>query len=154
MQKRDYQQPERKGEFWDLWIPELRPRPYTHPHPFLIRACSGESSIVEMARLGRPFLMNVQSDEVTCHRLGLCRDTMAASGFDEAHVARPRTDLSGGISSSVRQMKRLCVLAFRCSRRNASSAARCARVLMSAVKVWRSRGNRCCTIGRKERHVA
>lgn len=78
---------EHKGEFWDLWIPELRPRPYTHPHPFLIRACSGESSMVEMARLGRPFLMNVQSDEVTCQRLELYRDTMAASGFDEAHVA-------------------------------------------------------------------
>ena len=67
---------------------------------------------------------------------------MAASGFDEAHVAHALEQTwVWRISSSVRQMKRLCVLAFRCSRRNASSAARCARAFSpSAVKVWRSRG--------------
>jgi len=43
---------------------------------------------LEMARAGRPFLMNVQSNEVTRHRMELYRRTMRESGFDEAAVAR------------------------------------------------------------------
>src|SRR5215468_6626731 len=41
---------EHRGRFWSLRLPLLRPRPYTIPHPYLIRACSGEESMVEMAR--------------------------------------------------------------------------------------------------------
>ncbi len=79
---------EHKGKYWDIWLPKLRPQPYTKPHPYLIRACSGEASMVDMARQGRPFLMNVQTDEVTRHRMDLYRQTMAESGFDDAHIAQ------------------------------------------------------------------
>lgn len=79
---------EHKGKYWDLWLPTLRPRPYTKPHPYVIRACSGQDSMLDMARQGRPFLMNVQSDAVTRHRMDLYRQTMRGGGFDEAHVAR------------------------------------------------------------------
>ena len=41
-----------------------------------------------MARAGRPFLMNIQSNEVTRHRMDLYRKTMRDSGFDEAAIAR------------------------------------------------------------------
>ena len=41
-----------------------------------------------MAREGRPFLMNIQSNEVTKHRMDLYRKTMRDSGFDEATVTR------------------------------------------------------------------
>ena len=41
-----------------------------------------------MAREGRPFLMNIQSNEVTKHRMDLYRKTMRDSGYDEATVAR------------------------------------------------------------------
>ena len=75
------------GRYWDLNVPMLRPRPYTKPHPALIRAASGEASLVELARQGRPFLMNVQSMAVTRHRIALYRKTMRASGFDEESVA-------------------------------------------------------------------
>ncbi len=78
---------EHKGKYWDLWLPLLRPRPYTKPHPFMIRACSGEASTMDMARQGRPFLMNVQTDEVTKTRMDLYRKTMREAGFDDAHVA-------------------------------------------------------------------
>lgn len=44
--------------------------------------------MVDMARQGRPFLMNVQTDEVTQHRMDLYRKTMAESGFDDAHIAQ------------------------------------------------------------------
>src|SRR5438045_1859804 len=45
------------GKFWRLDVPMLRPRPYTKPHPPLVRAASGEASMLELARQGRPFLM-------------------------------------------------------------------------------------------------
>ena len=79
---------EHKGKFWNLWLPKLRPETYTKPHPYMIRACSGEESMLGMAREGRPFMMNVQTDEVTQHRMDLYRRTMAESGFDDAHIAQ------------------------------------------------------------------
>ena len=78
---------EHHGKYWDIWLPALRPRPYTRPHPFVIRACSGEESMLEMARQGRPFLMNVQTNEVTKHRMDLYRQTMHHAGFDDAEIA-------------------------------------------------------------------
>lgn len=77
-----------RGKFWTLRLPLLRPRPFTKPHPPIIRACAGEEAMLEMARAGRPFLMNVQSNEVTRHRMDLYRRTMRESGFDEATIAR------------------------------------------------------------------
>ncbi len=79
---------EHKGKFWNLRMPLLRPRPYTKPHPFIIRACSGEEAMLGMARAGRPFLMNIQSNEITAQRMDLYRKTMRESGFDEAAIAR------------------------------------------------------------------
>src|SRR3979409_2397694 len=69
-------------------LPLRRRRPYTKPHPFIVRACSSEEAMLGMAREGRPFLMNIQSNEVTKHRMDLYRKTLRESGFDEATVAR------------------------------------------------------------------
>jgi alkanesulfonate monooxygenase SsuD/methylene tetrahydromethanopterin reductase-like flavin-dependent oxidoreductase (luciferase family) len=85
----DYQH---HGKFWNLRLPLLRPRPFTQPHPPIVRACSGEEAMVGMARAGRPFLMNVQSNEVTRHRMDLYRKTMREAGFDEDTVARNVAD--------------------------------------------------------------
>jgi alkanesulfonate monooxygenase SsuD/methylene tetrahydromethanopterin reductase-like flavin-dependent oxidoreductase (luciferase family) len=79
---------EHKGRFWNLRLPLLRPRPYTKPHPFIIRACASEEAMLGMARAGRPFLMNIQSNEVTKRRMELYRATMREAGFDEETVAR------------------------------------------------------------------
>jgi alkanesulfonate monooxygenase SsuD/methylene tetrahydromethanopterin reductase-like flavin-dependent oxidoreductase (luciferase family) len=79
---------EHTGKFWNLRLPLLRPRPYTSPHPRIIRAASGEASMLDLARAGRPFLMNIQSNEVTQRRMDLYRQTMRESGFDEAAIAR------------------------------------------------------------------
>jgi alkanesulfonate monooxygenase SsuD/methylene tetrahydromethanopterin reductase-like flavin-dependent oxidoreductase (luciferase family) len=78
---------EHKGKYWHLKIPMLRPRPYTKPHPPLIRAASGEASLLELARQGRPFLMNVQSMETTRHRVALYRQTMREAGFEDETIA-------------------------------------------------------------------
>ncbi len=77
-----------EGKYWNLRLPQLRPRPYTKPHPEIVRACSSEEAMLGMAREGRPFLMNIQSNEVTRHRMDRYRSTMRESGHDEATVAR------------------------------------------------------------------
>ena len=78
---------EHKGNYWSLKVPMLRPRPYTKPHPPLIHAASGDASLLELARQGRPFLMNVQSMAVTRARVEHYRKTMRKAGFDEERIA-------------------------------------------------------------------
>jgi alkanesulfonate monooxygenase SsuD/methylene tetrahydromethanopterin reductase-like flavin-dependent oxidoreductase (luciferase family) len=76
-----------RGKYWNLDVPMLRPRPYTKPHPPIIRAASGEGSMLELARQGRPFLMNVQSRSVTRQRIELYRRTMRQSDYGEDRIA-------------------------------------------------------------------
>ncbi len=75
------------GRFWQLQVPMLRPRAYTRPHPAVIRGSSGETSLIELAREGKPFMMNVQSLETTARRVELYRRTMREAGFGETIVA-------------------------------------------------------------------
>jgi len=79
---------EHHGKYWDLKVPMLRPPPFTKPHPLVVRAASGEASMLELARQGRPFLMNVQPMAVTRHRLSLYQKTMRQCGYDEERIAR------------------------------------------------------------------
>jgi alkanesulfonate monooxygenase SsuD/methylene tetrahydromethanopterin reductase-like flavin-dependent oxidoreductase (luciferase family) len=65
----------------------LRPRPYTRPHPPIIRAASGEASMLALARQGRPFLLNVQSLAVTRRRFERYREAMRDAGFGEEQTA-------------------------------------------------------------------
>ena len=77
---------EHRGKYWNLQLPLLRPRPYTKPHPYIIRASSSAASLPALARAGRPFLMNVQSNEVTAERLDLYRQAMREAGHGEAKI--------------------------------------------------------------------
>ena len=77
-----------EGRFWKSSFPILRPRPYQKPHPPLIRACITESSMVEMAKIGRPVLMGVLTVDGLRHRLQLYKDTMREEGFGEDGVER------------------------------------------------------------------
>src|SRR6202008_2058965 len=65
-----------------------RPLPYTKPHPYVIRSASSEDGMLHIARQGRPFMMNVQSNEVTRRRMDLYRRTLREQGMDEGAVAR------------------------------------------------------------------
>jgi alkanesulfonate monooxygenase SsuD/methylene tetrahydromethanopterin reductase-like flavin-dependent oxidoreductase (luciferase family) len=76
-----------RGKYWNLDVPMLRPRPFTKPHPVIIRPASGEASMLELARQGRPFLMNVQTLPVTRQRMELYRNTMRESGYGEDRIA-------------------------------------------------------------------
>jgi alkanesulfonate monooxygenase SsuD/methylene tetrahydromethanopterin reductase-like flavin-dependent oxidoreductase (luciferase family) len=77
---------EHHGRFWDLKVPMLRPRPFTKPHPSIIRAASGEASMLALARQGRPFLLNVQSTAVTRRRFERYRQAMREAGFAAARI--------------------------------------------------------------------
>ena len=41
---------EHHGRFWDLKVPMLRPRPYTQPHPYVIRSASSEEGMLHIAQ--------------------------------------------------------------------------------------------------------
>ena len=45
------------GKYWNFEIPMLRPRPYTKPHPQILRSVASEASLAAQARQGRPVLM-------------------------------------------------------------------------------------------------
>ncbi len=75
-----------KGEHWDVEFPLLRPRPYQQPHPPLIRACISEASTVEMARIGRPVMIGIQTLPNLKSRLERYRETMLDAGFSESQT--------------------------------------------------------------------
>ncbi len=78
---------EHHGRFFDLKLPALRPAPFTRPHPYVIRAAATEHGMLDVARQGRPFMMNVQSNAVTAQRMDLYRQTLREIGQDEATIA-------------------------------------------------------------------
>lgn len=78
---------EHHGQHFNLKLPAFRPIPYTKPHPYVIRAAATEHGMLDIARRGRPFMMNVQSNEVTAQRMDLYRQTLRSIGLDEAAVA-------------------------------------------------------------------
>ena len=83
---------EHRGKYWQLRLPLLRPRPFTKPHPPIIRACASEDAVREMARAGRPFLMNVQTNSVTRERVDIYRKTMMEAGYPDEAITRNLAD--------------------------------------------------------------
>ncbi len=81
-----------EGRFWNVEIPTLRPRPFTKPHPQVIRACSSEGSVLDQARAGRPFLMNIQPLSVTQERMDAYRAEMRSAGYDDERIAANTAD--------------------------------------------------------------
>ena len=75
-----------KGEYFQVTVPSMRPRPYQKPHPRLARACLNAESVREMARIGRPVLLRGRSTDSTADSIRLYRETMEEAGFDEAAI--------------------------------------------------------------------
>jgi alkanesulfonate monooxygenase SsuD/methylene tetrahydromethanopterin reductase-like flavin-dependent oxidoreductase (luciferase family) len=78
---------EHHGAFFNLKLPELRPAVFTKPHPYVIRAAATEHGMLDIARRGNPFMMNVQSNVVTAQRMDLYRRALREIGNDEATIA-------------------------------------------------------------------
>ena len=77
-----------EGKYWQVSFPSVRPRPYQKPHPPLARACTGDASLVEMAKIGRPVLIRGASSNATGEKIKLYRDTMSGAGFSEEAVEK------------------------------------------------------------------
>jgi len=78
---------EHHGTFFNLRLPELRPAVFTKPHPTVIRAAATEHGMLDIARRGHPFMMNVQSNVVTAQRMDLYRRALREIGSDDATIA-------------------------------------------------------------------
>lgn len=74
-----------QGRFFNARLPELRPAVRTMP--YVIRAAATEHGMLEIAKRGQPFMLNVQSNAVTAQRMDLFRQTLRGTGLDEAAVA-------------------------------------------------------------------
>jgi alkanesulfonate monooxygenase SsuD/methylene tetrahydromethanopterin reductase-like flavin-dependent oxidoreductase (luciferase family) len=79
---------EHHGKYFDLKLPALRPAPYTKPHPYVIRAAATEHGMLDIARQGRPFMMNVQTNPETARRMQLYRSALRDTGLTDEAVER------------------------------------------------------------------
>lgn len=77
---------EHHGKYFDLRLPALRPAPFTKPHPYVIRAAATEHGMLDIARQGRPFMMNVQTNAETARRMVLYRAALRETGLSEEAV--------------------------------------------------------------------
>lgn len=75
-----------QGPVWEVKLPQLRPRPYQQPHPPLIRACISADSVANMARIGRPVMIGIQTLPKLQSRLASYRAAMQDAGFTEAET--------------------------------------------------------------------
>jgi alkanesulfonate monooxygenase SsuD/methylene tetrahydromethanopterin reductase-like flavin-dependent oxidoreductase (luciferase family) len=74
------------GRFWTLDVPVMRPRPYTRPHPFTIRAAASDASIAALGASGQPFLMNLQTNEITSARIAAWRQAARQNHVPESAI--------------------------------------------------------------------
>src|SRR5690349_8928937 len=73
-----------RGKYYDLRLPELRPRPRQRPHPPIWRAVSSADSVRECGRAGAPILLPRLPLGRVPERLALYEDGLADSGLDAA----------------------------------------------------------------------
>ena len=76
-----------KGKFWNFDIPNLRPRPFTKPHPQILHALVSEASTLALAKKGGPFLMAGPADAIV-KRCEVYRRAMREAGHGEDAIAR------------------------------------------------------------------
>jgi alkanesulfonate monooxygenase SsuD/methylene tetrahydromethanopterin reductase-like flavin-dependent oxidoreductase (luciferase family) len=76
-----------RGTYWNFELPMLRPRPFTKPHPRLLRAVGSDASVVKHARSGRPFLL-AGPKEIVLKRAAQIGSALRDVGHDAATIAR------------------------------------------------------------------
>src|SRR5712664_3578574 len=79
-----------KGKFYQLSLPELRPRPRQRPHPPIWRAVSSAGSVRECGRIGAPILIARIPLARVPERLALYDAGLAESGLEVATRERLR----------------------------------------------------------------
>src|SRR6185503_12440316 len=79
-----------EGKFYQLSLPELRPRPRQQPHPPIWRAASSAGSVRECGRLGAPILMARIPIAAVPERLALYDAGLGESALDDGAQRRLR----------------------------------------------------------------
>jgi alkanesulfonate monooxygenase SsuD/methylene tetrahydromethanopterin reductase-like flavin-dependent oxidoreductase (luciferase family) len=79
-----------KGKFYQLSLPELRPRPRQRPHPPIWRAASSAGSVKDCGRMGVPIMIARIPVARVPERLALYDAGLAESGLDAAAQRRLR----------------------------------------------------------------
>lgn len=74
------------GEYWDVEFPILRPRPYTKPHPPIIRSGISDGTIRAMASACKPLLMGGVAADGMRAKLDLYRETALDAGHPDEQV--------------------------------------------------------------------
>ena len=82
------------GKYFDLSLPELRPRPVQRPHPPIWRSVVAPPSFRECGRLGAPIMTPRIPVARIPERLALYDEGLADGGFDEATCVRLRRDVA------------------------------------------------------------
>jgi alkanesulfonate monooxygenase SsuD/methylene tetrahydromethanopterin reductase-like flavin-dependent oxidoreductase (luciferase family) len=81
-----------KGKYYDLTLPELRPRPYQQPHPPIRHSVVSPPSFTACGARGVPIMTVRLSPEQLRERLGLYEQGLAQSGLDEASCQAMKAD--------------------------------------------------------------
>lgn len=80
------------GKYYQVSLPELRPRPRQRPHPPIWRAATSPDAVRECGRLGAPLLIARIPVARVPERLGHYDAGLAESGLDAASQRRLRGD--------------------------------------------------------------
>ncbi|MDQ8731414.1 LLM class flavin-dependent oxidoreductase [Bradyrhizobium sp. LHD-71] len=69
------------GKYWNFEIGMLRPRPFTKPHPPILRSVASPGSLSAMARQGRPVIMAAATAKAAAKSVELYRTTAKEAGL-------------------------------------------------------------------------
>jgi alkanesulfonate monooxygenase SsuD/methylene tetrahydromethanopterin reductase-like flavin-dependent oxidoreductase (luciferase family) len=110
-----------EGKFYQLRLPELRPRPRQRPHPPIWRSVSSAGSVRECGRLGAPIMTARIPLSAIPERLALYEAGLADSGLDAAarqrlreqaavwrfvHVAESHAQAEDELAAALRETRR------------------------------------------------
>jgi alkanesulfonate monooxygenase SsuD/methylene tetrahydromethanopterin reductase-like flavin-dependent oxidoreductase (luciferase family) len=74
------------GKYWNFEIPSLRPRPYTKPHPQILRSVASEASLAAQARQGRPVIMAAATARGAARNIEVYRAAATEAGLTQAQI--------------------------------------------------------------------
>ncbi len=75
-----------KGKYWNFEIPMLRPRPYTQPHPQVLRSVASEASLAGQARQGRPVIMAAATAKGAERNIAIYREAAREAGIGDDRI--------------------------------------------------------------------
>jgi alkanesulfonate monooxygenase SsuD/methylene tetrahydromethanopterin reductase-like flavin-dependent oxidoreductase (luciferase family) len=76
------------GKYWNFEIGMLRPRPFTKPHPPILRSVASPGSLTAMAQKGRPVIMAAATAKAAQKNVDLYRATAKEAGLSTDAIDR------------------------------------------------------------------